>query len=113
MNRHTYGIILQLVTLVVVLCCAYFLFQTTSYNLAKAQITTGFDFLSQPSGFDIGFSFIPYDSSDTYLRVFVVGALNTLFVSVLSIFFCTIRSTTAVIKLMMTISPEIFQLIVL
>lgn len=90
MNRRTYGIILQLVTLVVVVCCAYFLFQTTSHNLAKAQITTGFGFLSQPSGFDIGFSFIPYDSSDTYLRVFVVGALNTLFVSALSIFFCTI-----------------------
>ena len=90
MNRRTYGLILQLVTLTVVACFAYFLFQTTSYNLAKAQITTGFGFLSQPSGFDIGFSFIPYDSSDTYLRVFIVGVLNTLFVSVVSIFFCTL-----------------------
>jgi len=90
MNKRIYGIILQIVILAIVVGLAYFLFQTTSDNLARAEITTGFGFLNQPSGFDIGFSFIPYDSSDTYLRVFTVGILNTLFVSVLSIFFCTI-----------------------
>ena len=90
MNRRTYGIILQLTILVVVVCIAYFLVKTTSYNLAKAQISTGFDFLNQPAGFDIGFSLIPYDSTDTNLRVFAVGLINTLLVSSLSIFFCTI-----------------------
>lgn len=90
MDKRTYGIIIQIAILAIVVGLAYFLFQTTSDNLARAEITTGFGFLNQPSGFDIGFSFIPYDSSDTYLKVFTVGILNTLFVSVLSIFFCTI-----------------------
>jgi general L-amino acid transport system permease protein len=89
MNRRTYGIVLQLVVLITLACFVLFIVRTTSHNLAAAGITTGFRFLSQPAGFDIGFSFIPYDSSDSYLWVFVIGILNTLFVTALSIVACT------------------------
>jgi len=90
MSKRTYGIILQLAVVVIVAFSLYFLFKTTTENLTNAGIATGFGFLNQSAGFDIGFSFIPYDSSNTYFRVFVVGILNTLFVSILSIFICTV-----------------------
>ena len=35
-------------------------------------------------------SLIPYSGSDTYTRVFLVGLLNTLLVSVIGIFFATV-----------------------
>ncbi|MDV7105783.1 ABC transporter permease subunit [Vibrio sp. TH_r3] len=90
MNKRIYGIILQITILAIVACFIYFIFKTTSDNLTKSGIATGFGFLNQPAGFDIGFSFLDYDSSDTYLKVFIIGILNTLFVSAASILFCTL-----------------------
>ena len=60
----------------------YSLVNTTAYNLEQRDITTGWGFLSMPAGFDISFSpFIEFKSSDTHLKVYVVGLLNTLLVS--------------------------------
>ena len=42
------------------------------------------------AGFDVSQSLIPYSGSDTYTRVFLVGLLNTLLVSVIGIFFATV-----------------------
>ena len=61
----------------------FFIVQTTSYNLEKRNIATGWRFLTDPAGFDIRFSpFIDFKSSDTHLDVYFVGVLNTLLVSV-------------------------------
>ena len=46
----------------------------------------GFAFLMNAAGFEIGESMIPFQSSDTLLRAFGIGILNTLKVSVLAIF---------------------------
>ncbi|NLI81410.1 MAG: amino acid ABC transporter permease [Deltaproteobacteria bacterium] len=62
----------------------------TAHNLRKAGIASGFEFLGHVSGFDIGQSLIEYSRSSTYARVFVVGLLNTLLVSTVSIFFSTL-----------------------
>ncbi len=60
----------------------YSLVNTTAYNLEQRDITTGWRFLSNPAGFDISFSpFLDYKSSDTHLKVYFVGLLNTLLVS--------------------------------
>ena len=60
----------------------FFIVQTTSYNLEKRNIATGWRFLTDPAGFDISFSpFIDFKSSDTHLDVYFVGVLNTLLVS--------------------------------
>jgi general L-amino acid transport system permease protein len=59
-------------------------------NLAAQRITSGFDFLERTAGFDVSQSLIPYTGSDTYARVFLVGLLNTLLVSVIGIFFATV-----------------------
>ena len=60
----------------------FFIIQTTSYNLEKRNIATGWRFLTDPAGFDISFSpFIDFKSTDTHLDVYYVGILNTLLVS--------------------------------
>jgi len=53
-------------------------------------IRTGFGFMSQPAGFDILLSLIPFEATDSYGRTFFVGLLNTLLVSVISIIFATL-----------------------
>lgn len=51
-------------------------------NLAKQNIASGFDFLNQEAGFDIGESLISYDSFSSYSHALWVGVLNTLQVAV-------------------------------
>src|SRR5258705_4032351 len=53
-------------------------------------MTAGFGFLANNAGFDVSQSLIPYSGSDPYTRVFLVGLLNTLLVSVIGIFFATL-----------------------
>ena len=61
----------------------FFVITTTSYNLEKRNIATGWSFLQNPAGFDISFSpFLEFKSTDTHLKVYFVGVLNTLLVSV-------------------------------
>jgi len=59
-------------------------------NLDAQGVRFGFRFLDDPAGFGISQSLIAYSEQDTYRRVFYVGLLNTLLVSVLGIVFATI-----------------------
>ncbi|MBR1173823.1 ABC transporter permease subunit [Bradyrhizobium sp. KB893862 SZCCT0404] len=59
-------------------------------NLENQHIAAGFGFLRNNAGFDVNQTLISYTGSDTFLRVFVVGLLNTLVVSVVGIFFATV-----------------------
>ncbi|HKX40455.1 MAG TPA: ABC transporter permease subunit, partial [Burkholderiaceae bacterium] len=54
-------------------------------NLEARQIKSGFDFLRDPAGFNIGELLFDYSASDSYLRAFAVGMANTLRVSVFGI----------------------------
>ena len=53
-------------------------------NLRARGIHAGLGFFWNTAGFDIGFALIPYDATKSYARAFVVGLLNTLFVSALA-----------------------------
>ncbi len=55
----------------------------------------GFNFLGIESQFEISESVIDYDPSDTYARALLVGALNTIKVSVIGIIFATLIGTVA------------------
>lgn len=57
----------------------------TAQNLRKAGIASGFGFLGQVAGFDISQSLVEYSRSSSYGRAFLVGLLNTLVVSGVSI----------------------------
>jgi general L-amino acid transport system permease protein len=59
-------------------------------NLDALKIASGFGFLDNTAGFAINQSLIPYNESDTYGRVFLVGLLNTLLVAGIGIVLATI-----------------------
>ena len=80
----------QLIAIAAVLAAGWYLFHNTQSNLAQRGITSGFAFLNNSAGFGILQSLIDYTESDTYARVFVVGLLNTLLVSVLGIAIATV-----------------------
>ena len=56
-------------------------------------IQSGFDFLNQPAGFDIGESVIEFDSSNPYWKAFLVGLTNTLRVAIIGIVLATVLGT--------------------
>jgi general L-amino acid transport system permease protein len=84
------ALLIQFILLVVFAIFAYEIVQNTVANLHSRNISSGFDFLSKSSGFDIIQSLIPYSSSSSYGRALVVGFLNTVLVSVVSIVAATI-----------------------
>lgn len=84
------GYIFQTLLIAFLVWFGWVIFQNTLHNMESRGITTGFDFLQNPAGFEILMSLISYSSNDTYGRTFVVGLLNTLLVAGLGIFFATI-----------------------
>ena len=71
----------------------YFFYSIISNVLANMEATgikTGFSFLGASAGYDVLMTLIPFESTDTYGKIFIVGFLNTLLVSAIGIFFATI-----------------------
>src|SRR5690606_22161920 len=71
----------------------WYLVSNTARNLDGMQVQTGFDFLGQRAGFDIGETVFSYMSSDTYFRAFLVGVGNTLRVALAGIVLATVLGT--------------------
>ncbi|KRR24456.1 amino acid ABC transporter permease [Bradyrhizobium retamae] len=84
------GFVLQLLFVAALAWISYEIVANARANLQAQRITAGFGFLANNAGFDVSQSLIPYSGSDPYTRVFVVGLLNTLLVSVIGIFFATL-----------------------
>ena len=84
------GFVLQLLFVAALAWISYEIVANARANLQAQRITAGFGFLANNAGFDVSQNLIPYSGSDPYTRVFVVGLLNTLLVSVIGIFFATI-----------------------
>ena len=80
----------QLLLLALALWLGYEFVLNAKANLAAQRITSGFGFLDQTAGFNVNQSLIPYNESDSYGRVFLVGLLNTLLVAGLGIVLATI-----------------------
>ncbi len=84
------GIFWQIVLVATVVAVAWYLITNTQANLAARNISVGFGFLTKEAGFEIGESLIAYDSSNSYLRAFLVGLGNTLFVAAIGILLATL-----------------------
>ncbi len=69
------------------------LLQNTLTNMRMRGIQSGFDFLLDPEGFDIGESMFTFSSTQTYGSAFLVGLFNTLRVSCIGIVICTLWGT--------------------
>ena len=84
------GLAVQIVFVAVLVWLGYEIVANARTNLETQRITSGFGFLNNTAGFDVSQSLIAYSGSESYARVFVVGLLNTLLVSVIGIFFATV-----------------------
>src|SRR5437773_2086824 len=84
------GFALQILFVAALAWIGYEIVANARANLQAQRITSGFGFLNNTAGFDVSQSLIPYSGSDTYTRVFLVGLLNTLLVSIIGIFFATV-----------------------
>ena len=90
MNNIIKKFLPQILAILFVVLIFGFLTINAQTNMDNRGIDFGFGFLSQESSFDVQFSLIEYSGSDSYARAFLVGLLNTLLVSLISIIFCTI-----------------------
>jgi general L-amino acid transport system permease protein len=92
-SRRMRGLAYQLLALVAVGLLAWLLVGNTLTNMRLRGIQSGFDFLAQPAGFDIGEGWLPYDSGDPYWKAFLAGVVNTLRVAVIGIVLATVLGT--------------------
>jgi general L-amino acid transport system permease protein len=84
------GFALQILFVIALIWIGYEIIANARANLETQRITSGFGFLKNNAGFDVSQTLIAYSGSDSYTRVFLVGLLNTLLVSVIGIFFATV-----------------------
>lgn len=84
------GLLAQVLFVAALVWIGYEIVDNARDNLANQRIASGFAFMSYTAGFGVSQTLIPYQESDSYTRVFLVGLINTLVVSVVGIFFATV-----------------------
>src|SRR5436190_20944934 len=89
-DPRTRGLIFQVLLVLALLLVGYEIVSNTAENLRKQNLASGFGFLDKTASFDISQTLIPYKSTATYGRAFLVGLLNTLLVSVVGIVLATV-----------------------
>jgi len=87
------GLVYQLIAVAAIGLVVWYLAHNTVLNMRARGIQSGFDFLLQPAGFDIGESLIPYDALNPFWKAFLVGVLNTLRVAIVGVVVATILGT--------------------
>ena len=80
----------QVLVVVTVIGVALYMLGNAQDAMQKRGISTGFGFLFEEAGFDIGESPIAFESADSFLRAYGAAVLNTLKVSIFSIVFATL-----------------------
>jgi general L-amino acid transport system permease protein len=84
------GYVFQAVLLAAIVALVVVATINTSANMRARGIPTDFSFWNNVAGFDITQSLIPYSAVYTYGRAFLVGLLNTLWVSALGVVLATV-----------------------
>src|SRR5882757_5355354 len=80
----------QWIFLLAVIAIGGLLINTLGANLARRNMSFGFEFLTKPAGFDLPFHLLAWSTFDTYARALWVSLLNTLLVSAMSIVSATL-----------------------
>jgi general L-amino acid transport system permease protein len=83
--RRVRDIVVQGLLALLLLALAFGLARNIAANLDARQIKSGFGFLRDPAGFNIGELLIDYTAQDSYLRAFMAGMANTLRVALAGI----------------------------
>lgn len=89
-NKTFRAIFYQFIIVILLVMGLWFMFTNLFHNIEAKGIKTGFDFLGERAGFDISESPIAYSADSTFFDSFLVGIVNTLYVSVVAIIFSTI-----------------------
>jgi general L-amino acid transport system permease protein len=90
-DRRVRSVFYQLLTVGIFGWLMWYLASNTAHNLETRGMKTGFGFVNTSAGFDIDFKLINYTPGvGSYGRIFLIGALNTLFVSFLAIILSTV-----------------------
>jgi len=80
----------QLLAVVLILYAAFSIVANVSVNLPRSNIGFGLDFLSLPTRFEVGPNYLGATAVSPIWETFAVGFINTVRVSILGIFCCTI-----------------------
>ncbi len=81
----------QLLTAAAVCWAVWYLITTTAHNLEARGMSSGFSFLNVEAGFDTDFKLVEYvPGIGTYGDIFIIGMLNTIYISVLAIIASTV-----------------------
>jgi general L-amino acid transport system permease protein len=83
----------QAALLACLLLAGWALWAHTARSLEARQIRSGFAFLAEPAGFDVGEGLVPYSPRDSYLRAFAAGLANTLRAALAGILLATLLGT--------------------
>ena len=87
------GLVYQVLALALIGFAIWYLVHNTLANMSARGIQSGFGFLLDTAGFDIGESVIPFESTEPYWKAFLVGVLNTLRVAVVGVVLATLLGT--------------------
>jgi len=94
-DERVRSVFYQLLTAAVVGWIGWYLFTTTSHNLQARGMDSGFGFMGDEAGFDTDFKLVAYEAGvGTYGDIFLIGILNTLYISFLAIIASTILGFT-------------------
>lgn len=88
-NEKSRNTAFQVALLLTILAFIYFLAHNLQKNLDARGIASGFGFLEHRAGFSIVMHLIDFSEQATYGQAFIVGLLNTIVVSAISIFIAT------------------------
>ena len=108
----------QAIALFLLIVAIAYLASNLVRNLEAAGLNISYEFLGNPSGYDINQTLIPYDSQSPHMRAAWVGILNTLLVSFLACATATIFGVVAgvlrlsnnwLISKLMAVYVEIFR----
>ncbi len=92
-SREGRSVIYQILAIASVAGFIWLLVTNTLDNMRRRGIQSGYDFMSQPFGFDVSETLIPYDVMSTYWTAFGIGLANTLKVAIIGIVLATLLGT--------------------
>ncbi len=90
-DERVRSVFYQLLTAAIVGWAVWYLISTTAHNLEVRGMSSGFGFLNVEAGFDTDFKLVEYvPGIGTYGDIFIIGVLNTLYISALAIVASTV-----------------------
>ena len=94
-DQRSRGVVIQVISLSLIFLFIAYIVNNTINNLELLGIETGYDFLADPSNYDINQTLVEYDSRSSHATALLVGVLNTALVAVAGIFFATLLGVAA------------------